>query len=568
MTFAVIVKNLVKDYDLSSGVKFRALDHVSFHVKSKEIFGVLGQSGSGKTTLLRILRGVEPFNEGEVIINGVKLTPNSSRDDFYKVRKLTAIHMQRSFGLWPERAIDNVVRALAFKRKGYETIPFASRTEYEELEREALKILRLVNLENEAAMWAEVLSGGQKQKLLLARQLARGPSVLLLDEPGTMVSPKSRMALLRAIKEINRRLGVTVIYSSHMPEVHRRLADRLMWLHKGRVVEIGDPNRILERFMAGMERALPLTPPEKKIIMKVDGVSKEYHIIPEGKTFLMKKISFNVYDGEILAIIGPSAAGKTVLIRLMSGLELPNSGSVKMRMDNRWVSLSSLGYGAIMARRNIGILHKEFDLPYWAKIKELFVARLGLKSRKYISDALKRAKEAGIDVKTFDAIYRVMEMPRDEAETKLARLGLSIEEVKELFPIYPVDAVGAKVKNVLKMLKLSEEVLDRKSYELSWGEKLRVALALLLVHKPKLLLLDEPFGDLDTITLRRVANTLKELNKKSGVSIVLVSHQLDFIREVAHRAILIVNGKLMFDGAPDKACSLFQENFNEANRIY
>jgi len=144
-----------------------------------------------------------------------------------------------------------------------------------------------------------------------------------------------------------------------------------------------------------------------------------------------------------------------------------------------------------------------------------------------------------------------------EAEEKLTSMGLRFDDIKELLPKYPIQEVTAEVRPLFKSLRLDEDILNRRVYELSWGEKIRVGLGLLMVCKPKIFLLDEPFGDLDPITLRRTANMIKDLVAEMNSTVVLVSHQLDFIKEVAHRAILLEDQKIIFQGEPDKACELF-----------
>ena len=115
---------------------------------------------------------------------------------------------------------------------------------------------------------------------------------------------------------------------------------------------------------------------------------------------------------------------------------------------------------------------------------------------------------------------------------------------------------------ILKTLNLDEEVLNKTPLELSGGEKVRVALALQLVTKPKILLLDEPFGDLDPITLRDVANYLKRINDKYGTTIVLISHHIPLIKEISDRVILIDRGKVVMEGDPEEVCNRFIEISN------
>ena len=108
----ISIKNLSKSYTLDNGVKVEALKNINHEVEDGEILGVIGESGSGKTSLLRILRGVEKFDEGEFTLGRYTVKPDSSQFYYNQVKKETAIHLQRSFGIWPETALDNVVRKL------------------------------------------------------------------------------------------------------------------------------------------------------------------------------------------------------------------------------------------------------------------------------------------------------------------------------------------------------------------------------------------------------------------------------------------------------------------------
>ena len=244
----VTVENLVKVFKIEHGGVIRALDGVNLEVEEGEILGIIGESGSGKTTLLRILRGVEVFDEGLVKINGVELRPTSSIDDFYKVRRITAIHLQRTFGLWSESVVNNVIRALRYVDEGDERLPPEDTSEYLEYRERAMELLRLVGLEHRADLWADVLSGGEKQRLILARQLAKKPKLLLLDEPATMTCPITRRELLETVKRINEQLGLTTIVVSHMPEIHRKLAHRMVWLDRGKVFREGGVEENFGRF--------------------------------------------------------------------------------------------------------------------------------------------------------------------------------------------------------------------------------------------------------------------------------------------------------------------------------
>ncbi|MEM4808692.1 MAG: ATP-binding cassette domain-containing protein, partial [Candidatus Nezhaarchaeales archaeon] len=534
----VEVRDLTKIYRTSYGVEIKALDGINFAVEKGEFLGLLGESGSGKTTLIRILRGAERFDRGVVRVGDVEVTPNSSPDEYNKLMRKTAIHLQRSFGLWPETVLENVIRALRWAYTGIETLPLPGSGEYEKLAEEALQILDLVGLRERANLWAIALSGGEKQRLILARQIAKKPEVLLLDEPVTMTCPRTRLEVVRTLRRIND-LGITIIMASHMPEMHRRLCDRVIWLDKGVIVGEGSPSDMLTKFLSKLEPPLPrpLKPKNLRTVLRTKKVTKRYRIVPFGEVFTLKEADLELKRGEVTALLGPSGSGKTVILRLIAGLELPDSGEVLVKSNRRWIDITKLGEKSMKARQEIGILHQEFALPYWAKVIDLFAARLGLKSWDVIQRAIERAKELGIDVKVLDALHRIAELPEEEARAKLEELGFTTDIIKELFPVLPAELVKSQVEGLLRALRLPEDVLYRRSYELSGGEQIRVALALALVSKPSILLLDEPFGDLDPVTSRSAANAIKSVVSDLNISVLLVDHQLGFVKETCHKGV-------------------------------
>lgn len=557
----VEIRDLTKIYRTSYGIDIKALNGVNVTVEKGEFLGLLGESGSGKTTLIRILRGAERFDHGFVRVGDVKVTPDSPPDEYSKLMRKTAIHLQRSFGLWSETVLENVIRALRWTYTGIETLPPPGSGEYEKLAEEALQILELVGLRERASLWAIALSGGEKQRLILARQIAKKPEVLLLDEPVTMTCPRTRQEVVRALRRIND-LGITIIMASHMPEMHRKLCDRVVWLDKGVVVKEGKPNYVLTKFLSKLERPLPrpLKPKHVMPVLRARNVTKKYKIVPLGEVFTLKEANLESRRGEVTALLGPSGSGKTVILRLMAGLELPDSGEILVKSGHRWTDITKLGEESMRVRQEIGILHQEFALPYWAKVIDLFAARLGLKSWDVIQRAIERAKELGIDVKVLDALHRIAELPEEETRAKLEELGFTMDIIKELFPVLPAEFVKSQVKDLLKALRLPEDVLYRRSYELSGGEQVRVALALALVSKPSILLLDEPFGDLDPITSRSAANAVKNVVSSLNVSVLLVDHQLRFVEESCHKGIVIDNGAILYKGPIKASLRFYKKN--------
>jgi methyl coenzyme M reductase system subunit A2 len=242
---------------------------------------------------------------------------------------------------------------------------------------------------------------------------------------------------------------------------------------------------------------------------------------------------------------------------MMAGLELPDTGEVKLLHKGEWVALGKFGRKSLHARTHIGMLHQEFDLSYWARVLDLFAARLGMKDPKMMEAALRRGEKAGIKDEVVDALSRAAELPESEMEERLREIGLDREVLKQLFKSKDPEKAKDVALAALQEMGLDRGILDRYVYELSGGEKIRVALALSLVFNPEVLLLDEPFGDLDPLTLRKVANSLKRVKKSFRPAIVIVSHQLDFVEEVADRCILIAEGKVIMEGDPSKVINHF-----------
>ena len=155
------VENLTKIYKLNDNNRIKALDNVSFEINDNEIFGIMGISGSGKSTLMRILRGVEPFDEGTITIGDMVITPKTYNNYKNDLKEKTAIHLQRSFGLWSKTAVENVIHKLYGIQTGDETTADITHIKDEYMD-EALDILETVGLKEKADHFAPVLSGVEK----------------------------------------------------------------------------------------------------------------------------------------------------------------------------------------------------------------------------------------------------------------------------------------------------------------------------------------------------------------------------------------------------------------------
>ncbi len=541
------VENVSKAYELDDGTKVTALNDVSFEVKEGEIIGIMGKSGSGKTTLLRALRGVEHIDEGSISVGDVKVTSESSQFYYNNLKKETAIHLQRSFGVWPDTVRENVLRKL-YARRYFDEGDTNFEVAESEFGEEADELLELVSLTHKKDHYASVLSGGEKQRLIMARQLAKQPKALLLDEPATMACPKTKQEILDAVKKINKELNITVVLVSHLPDVQKYLADRVILLEDGEIVDEGSADEICDKFMEGMDDIVDIQNiATDEDVVEVKDVYKRFYLLTGGEVLQIEDINFKVQKENILSIIGPSGAGKTVLLRMLGGLDDPDKGEVLYKVDEEWADIDIPGMNRMKIRSKLGFMHQEFALTHYATVLNQLATRLGYKNQDIIKDAQKRAKQIGLSDELLDSFYQLTDLPEAEAKDRLRQIGLDAEILNDLFPRFPETATKEAVADIFDSLDLDMDILYRKSYELSGGQKVRVMLALILISRPKFLLLDEPFGDLDPVTLRDVTNALKTISKNYGITVIMISHNTDFIKEVSNRAVFMDDGKIIDD---------------------
>ena len=551
------IANLCKTYKLKNG-DVSALEDISFSAKPGEILGFVGKSGGGKSTLMKILRGMEGFDSGSITIDDLTITPDSSDDMIREQMMITAIHLQRDFALWTESALNNVVRRVYSRTTGYEVLPIPEVLDYDEIYEEAMYYLKLVGLEKKALHLATILSGGEKQRLLIARQLAKKPKVLLLDEPATMACPATKQEVLDTIKNVNKELGVTVLVVSHLPEIHEYLADRLIWLDKGKIFAEGEPKVVLNKFLSGIGELEPLSSKQSTHpLIKIRELFKRNYLVGPGEVLKIENLNFDINEGEITSLIGNSGGGKTTILKIMQGVRMPDAGVVYYRYGDKWVDMTAYSPERMHIRRSLGIMYQEFALFPGEMIIEQIAYQLGIKGQDVIEHARSIAGELGISDKVLDILYTLTDMSEEDAKAVLESLGLTRDVFKDLFPRFPTTEAREFAEPVFRLMDLDRSILWKLPDQLSGGEKVRAALSILLAASPKILILDEPFGDIDPITLREVSNAIKKINSEYETTIILVSHHVDFVREVSHRAILIDKGTITADGDPNYVCDIF-----------
>ncbi|KQM11556.1 ABC transporter ATP-binding protein [Methanomassiliicoccales archaeon RumEn M1] len=513
----IVVNNVSKKFGGSY-----VLRDISATIHTGEILGLIGRSGAGKSVLINMLRGTEEYrpDAGSVIYRfnscdacGWLDLPFPGREcgkcgaameikevDFWAldaddpmrsaIRRHIAIMLQRTFALFGDMSVlENIFEALG-----------PDMGDKLKVER-ALELLKKVRLEHRVMHIARDLSGGEKQRCVLARQLARDPLLFLADEPTGTLDPQTadmvHDTLVRAVKES----GMAMVVTSHWPKAINTMADRAIWLESGEMMKIGDPEDVTSEFMVGFEPNLDEKVDVGQPLVKIEDAKRYFYSYARGVVKAVDGVTFDVKEKEIIGLVGLSGAGKTTLSRLIAGLNVVSDGKVSVRVGDDWVDMSVPGpEGRGRATQYIGILHQEFTLyPFDTVLRNLTVC-------------------IGINLPA--------ELAKMKAIQTLMAVGFTRQQVDRLLYAYPDT--------------------------LSVGEKQRIALAQVLIREPRLVILDEPTGTMDPITKLSVAKSVLSARKELGETFIIVSHDMDFVMNCCDRAVFMKDGKVVSLGKPDE----------------
>ena len=223
---AVAFRDVAKTYRSSAGT-VQALDAISLEIAPGSIFGIIGRSGAGKSSLLRTINRLEQPTSGQVLVDGVDIG-TLSEAGLVQLRRRIGMIFQHFNLLSAKTVAENV--ALPLKVAGVPAAQIAARVH---------ELLLLVGLQDKADTYPSRLSGGQKQRVGIARALATGPEILLCDEATSALDPETTHSILQLLRDINRKLGITVVLITHEMSVIREIADQVLVLEQGRIAELG-----------------------------------------------------------------------------------------------------------------------------------------------------------------------------------------------------------------------------------------------------------------------------------------------------------------------------------------
>jgi len=237
------LRNLSKHFETAEG-SVEALNHINLTIQNGDVYGIIGMSGAGKSTLVRCINMLEKPTEGSVLLDGRDMGALSEKELRAMRRKITMIF--QGFNLLMQRTcLKNVM--LPLKLSGVDR---------KEAEKKARELLELVGLPDKANAYPAQLSGGQQQRVAIARSLATEPDVLLCDEATSALDPKTTHAILELIRDINKKLGITVIVITHQMSVVEEICNRVAILENGVVVEEGEVAQVFSNPRANATRNL------------------------------------------------------------------------------------------------------------------------------------------------------------------------------------------------------------------------------------------------------------------------------------------------------------------------
>lgn len=522
----------------------RAIDQVDLDIQEGQFIAVLGHNGSGKSTLAKHINGLLVPSEGTLWVDHMD---TSSPEDIWKIRQKAGMVFQN-----PDNQIIGTVveEDVGF---GPENLGVPTEDIWKRVD-ESLEAVGMTAYRHHSP---NKLSGGQKQRVAIAGVMAMRPKCIVLDEPTAMLDPNGRKEVLRAVRELNQKEKVTVILITHyMEEVV--WADDVYVMDKGRIVMHGTPREIFsnvdqlkkyrldvpqvtllayELKQAGLpiddgiltidelvqalekkELQVPKTwetskkVPEslisdekkekcEKKSLKLEQVSYIYNPGTAYEMHALKDVNLEIPQGQFVGIIGHTGSGKSTLIQHFNGLMKPTQGKIYFEGQDIWAEQFPLRG----LRSQVGLV---FQYPE----HQLFET---------------------------DVLTDVCFGPKNQHLTQ--------EECEK------------RAKEALEHVGLDESYYAKSPFELSGGQKRRVAIAGVLAMNPKVLILDEPTAGLDPMGRDEILDQIAQLHETRGITIILVSHSMEDIARYVDRIIVMNHGEKAFDDEPKKVFVHYKE---------
>ncbi len=469
---------------------------VSFTLRRGEVLGLIGESGAGKSTIglaaMAYARGGCRISGGRIVFRGEDLR-TASRRRLKGIRGGAIAYVAQSAAAAfnpAHRIIDQYIEAVRLHGK----------TGVKAAREEAIALYTRLRLPDPAHIgdrYPHELSGGQLQRAMVAMAMACKPDIIVFDEPTTALYVITRFEVLAAIKDVISSTGVAALYISHDLPVVAQMADRIVVLRHGEIVEQGPAAALLASPREDYTRQLLAVRPAHKrsearngVLLEVDRLSASY-----GNALLvLDEISLCLDRGTTLAVVGESGSGKSTLGRVVGGLLAPRAGQV---------SFDGNALPHRVSDRNQDLLWK---------------------------------------------IQMIHQMP-DAALNPSQRVREAIGRVLALREGLSGAALEACILEFMHMVGLNAGLIDRLPGELSGGQKQRVCIARAIAARPLLIVCDEVTSALDPLVARGILDLLGRLQVETGVSYLFITHDMSIVEQISDRVVVMRNGRVVETGA-------------------
>ncbi len=515
MTVAPIlsVENLAVTFDTANG-PVRALQGVSFSLQPGEVLGIVGESGSGKTvacrSVMRLLAPNATVGPGRIVFEGRDMLGLGDRE-LTRLRgdRLAMIFQNPSTHLDPLMTVGSQVAEGLRVHRGMDK---------REAHRHAIELLAEMHIpepERRADSYVHQLSGGMRQRVMIAAALACRPSLLLADEPTTALDVTVQAQILGLLKRLRTEHGLAIVLVSHDLGVVAQMCDRVVVMKDGHVVESGPIGEVIRRpRMAYTQRLIAsqpaLMPPasvsrqEREPILAVrnlcvrfassQGLADLLTGRPRHVVHAVDGVGFTLGRGETLGIVGESGSGKSTIARAIVGLAPVHAGDI----DFAGQSVRDLRAAArLRFQRSVQMV---FQDPFTSLNPSFTVART-------LAEPLERH-----------------------------RLCASAD-------------VPGRIAELMAKVELSVDLLTRRPDQLSGGQRQRVGIARALALEPELIIADEVTSALDVTIQAQILGLFKRLREAMNLTMILISHDLAVVRHLCERVVVMRQGRLVEHGA-------------------